>query len=195
MGEYAQVAEPRALRADARRNRTKVLDAARALFAERGLETPVDEIARAAGVGVGTIYRHFPAKEDLFEALVEDRFIGLAEAARGALDDPDPWRGFTSFMRHAAQVMVEDRGVSEAMDRMPEMCDRVAESKSELQRVSAELVERAKATGELRPDFVQSDIPNLICGLGRATRAREGALDNWERYVDIMLAGLRAGER
>jgi AcrR family transcriptional regulator len=196
MGAQVQATDPphRALRADARRNRAKVLDAARVLLAERGLDTPVDEIARAAGVGVGTVYRHFPAKDDLFEALIEERFIGLAEAARQALEDADSWEGFLGFMRHSAQVTVEDRGVSEAMDRMPAMCDRVAESKSELQALSAQLVDAARATGKLRADFVPADIPNLICGLGRATRAREGALDNWERYLDIMLAGLRAGD-
>lgn len=178
-------------RADARRNRRKVLDAARRLFAERGLEVPMDEIAAEAGVGVGTVYRHFPNKEDLFEALVEYRFSNLAEAARESLAIEDPWEAFADFMRRSARLMVEDRGVSEAMDQRPAMCDAAA-SKAELVEMSDRLLRRAQEAGAVRPDVVQADIPNLLCGLGRAVGARDGALASWERYVEIMLAGLRA---
>jgi AcrR family transcriptional regulator len=178
-------------RADAVRNRKKVLDAARRLFAEQGLDVPMDEIAAAAGVGVGTVYRHFPNKEDLLAALVDYRFAILAEAARESLDDPDPWNAFATFMRRSAKLVVDDRGVSEAMDQRPEMCDAAA-SRAELVELSSELLSRAQAAGVVRPDIVQADIPNLLCGLGRATGAREGALKSWERYVEIMLAGLRS---
>jgi AcrR family transcriptional regulator len=184
---------PRVQRADARRNRRKVLDAARKMFAEQGLEAPIEAVAAAAGVGVGTVYRHFPTKEDLLAALVEYRFDGLAEMAREALADPDPWNGFATFMRRAAQLVVEDRGVSEAMDQRPQMCDEAA-SKAELVEMSGELLARAQAAGAVRKDVVQADIPNLLCGLGRATGARAGALQSWERYVEIMLAGLRASD-
>lgn len=178
-------------RADARRNRQRVLDAARSLFAERGLDVPMDEIAAAAGVGVGTVYRHFPNKGDLLEALVEYRFSALAETARKSLEIEDPWEAFADFMRRSAQLMVEDRGVSEAMDQRPLMCDAAA-SRAELVELSEKLLKRAQEAGTVRPDVVQADIPNLLCGLGRATGARAGALDSWERYVEIMLAGLRA---
>lgn len=181
-------------RADAQRNRRKVLDTARDLFAERGLEIPVEEIARAAGVGVGTFYRHFPTKEDLLAALVDDRFAGFADAAREALADPDPWNGFATFMRHSMRIMVEDRGVSEAMDQRPEICDAAA-SKSELVELSGELLARAQAAGKVRDDLVTEDIPNLMCGFGRATLARPGAAESWERYADMLLAGLRAPDR
>ena len=116
------LAEPRAQRADARRNREKVLAAARRRFATDGLDTQVDEIARAAGVGVGTVYRHFPTKEDLLAALADDRFEGLAQAARDALEVEDPWRGFVGFMTYSARVMAEDRALSEAMDQLPGLC-------------------------------------------------------------------------
>ncbi len=185
------VAPARAQRADARRNRRKVLDAARASFAEDGLDVHVEKVARKAGVGVGTVYRHFPTKEDLLQALADDRFAGLAEAASAACRDPDPWNGFCEFMRYSAQVMAEDRALSEAMDQRPEMCGRAAED-AKLLEVVAELIARAHAEGVLREDLAAEDVPSLICGLGRATRATEGRpAMSWERYLAIILAGLR----
>jgi AcrR family transcriptional regulator len=184
-------APPRAQRADARRNRRKVLDAARKAFAEDGLDVRVEKVARRAGVGVGTVYRHFPTKEDLLQALADDRFAGLADAARRAVEDPDAWHGFAGFMRYSAEVMAEDRALSEAMDQRPEMCGQAAED-ARLLEVVGELIERAQAEGALRPDVVPEDVPGLICGLGRATRATEGRPTiSWERYLGIILAGLR----
>ncbi|MGH2951908.1 MAG: TetR/AcrR family transcriptional regulator [Solirubrobacterales bacterium] len=183
----------RSQRADAQRNRRKVLDAARERFAEVGLDAQIDDIARAAGVGVGTVYRHFPTKEDLLQALADDRFAGLAEAARAALGDPDPWEGFAGFMRYSAETMAADRGLSEAMDQRPGTCREAAE-RAGLPEVTAKVVERAKGAGALRDDIGPDDVPSLICGLGRAVRAGEPGPPpmSWERYLEIMLAGLRA---
>ena len=114
-------------RADARRNRKRILAAAREQFAEHGLDVHVEQIARAAGVGVGTVYRHFPAKEDLLQALADERFACFAENAREALDDPDPWNGFCEFMRESGRVTAEDRALSEAMDQLPDLCAAAAE--------------------------------------------------------------------
>ena len=181
----------RTQRADARRNRRKVLDAARKAFAEDGLDVRVEKVARRAGVGVGTVYRHFPTKEDLLQALADDRFAGLAEAARTALDDPDAWNGFSEFMRYSAEVMAADLALSEAMDQRPEMCGQAAED-VKLLEIVGELIERAQAEGTLRSDVVPEDVPSLICGLGRATRETEGRPSmSWERYLAIILAGLR----
>jgi len=181
----------RTQRADARRNRRKVLDAARKAFAEDGLDVRVEKVARRAGVGVGTVYRHFPTKEDLLQALADDRFAGLAEAARTALDDPDAWNGFSEFMRYSAEVMAGDRALSEAMDQRPELCGQAAED-VKLLEIVGELIERAQAEGALRLDVVPEDVPSLICGLGRATRETEGRPSmSWERYLAIILAGLR----
>lgn len=181
----------RTQRADARRNRGKVLDAARKAFAEDGLDVRVEKVARKAGVGVGTVYRHFPTKEDLLQALADDRFAGLAEAARTALDDSDAWNGFSEFMRYSAEVMAGDRALSEAMDQRPEMCGQAAED-VKLLEIVGELIERAQAEGALRLDVVPEDVPSLICGLGRATRETEGRPSmSWERYLAIILAGLR----
>ncbi|MGH2953556.1 MAG: TetR/AcrR family transcriptional regulator [Solirubrobacterales bacterium] len=185
----------RAQRADAQRNRRKVLAAAAERFAEVGLEAQIDDIARAAEVGVGTVYRHFPTKEDLLQALADDRFEGLAAAAREGLSNTDPWAGFCDFMRYSAEVMAEDRGLSEAMDQRPGTCREAAEGAG-LPALTAELVGRAQRSGELRQDLVPDDIPSLVCGLGRAVRANPGGKSmHWERYLEIMLAGMRAPAR
>ena len=179
-------------RADARRNRAKVLESARRQFAGHGLETQIDEIARDAGVGVGTVYRHFPTKQALLEALANDRFEGMAEAARAALELDDPWQGFVDFMTYAARVMAEDRGLSEAMEQLAEICGGAAE-RAGLPALSAELVSRAQAAGQLRPDLVPDDVPALVIGIGRAVRGVDGApVMSWDRYLEIVLAGLRA---
>ena len=194
-GEIATAAEPdapRVQRADARRNREKVLEAAREHFALDGLETQMDEIARAAGVGVGTVYRHFPTKEDLLQALADDRFEGLAGAAREALEAADAWQGFVDFMTYAARVMAEDRALSEAMDQLPGLCRSSAE-RVEMPALTGQVVARAQASGDLRPDLVPEDVPALVCGLGRAVRSEvERPTLSWERFLEIVLAGLRA---
>jgi AcrR family transcriptional regulator len=180
-----------ALRADARRNRGRILAAAREQFAEHGLEVHMEQIARGAGVGVGTVYRHFPAKEDLLQALADERFARFAEDARGALEDPDPWNGFCHLMRESARTVAEDRGLSEAMDQLPNLCTASAEKVRLLELVS-ELIERAKASGAMRADFTAADVPSLMRGLARATAPQDDGPPaiSWERYLEIMLAGL-----
>jgi AcrR family transcriptional regulator len=180
-------------RADARRNRKRVLDAARLLLAEHGLDVHMERIARAAGVGVGTVYRNFPTKEDLLQALADERFVFFAERARAALGNPDAWQGFSELMRECARVTAEDRALSEAMDQLPGLCGSSA-TKAGLQELTGELIERAKADGTMRPDFSVDDIPSIMCGLARATAPREDGPPamSWERYLEIILAGLRA---
>jgi AcrR family transcriptional regulator len=180
-------------RADARRNRKRILAAARVQFAEQGLDVHMEQIAHAAAVGVGTVYRHFPAKEDLLQALADERFAWFAQKARAALDDPDPWLGFCEFMRESGRVTAEDRALSEAMDQLPGLCTASAQ-KVRLLDLSRELIERAKASGAMRDDFTADDVPSLMRGLARATASHDSGPPamSWERYLEIMLAGLRA---
>lgn len=181
------------LRADARRNRESVLAAARERFGKCGLECQIEDIARTAGVGVGTVYRHFPAKDDLIAALVTDRFERLTERAQSALEENDPWEAFCDLIRYAAALQVRDRGLSEFLSSHPELGQRAAVD-SGLAGLTAELMERAQRAGGMREDAVLEDVPTIICGLGAVAAGVAGKMPelNWERYVEIMLDGLRA---
>jgi AcrR family transcriptional regulator len=189
--EKPTVAEPRQ-RADARRNRKRIIDASRELFAEHGFDAQIDDIARVAGVGVGTVYRHFPNKVDLLDALIHERFEGLAGAAREGIANPDPWAGFEEFMRYSAGVMARDRALSEAMFERPEMMRTGAEGVG-MPELLDELVGRAQRDGTLRDEVIWQDVPGLVCGLGRAlSRGVIGPHEmSWQRYLAILLDGLR----
>jgi AcrR family transcriptional regulator len=180
-------------RSDARRNRELVLAAARKEFGKHGLDVGMDRIARTAGVGVGTVYRHFPSKEQLLVALSDERFAGFAQAARDALEDPDAWNGFCALLRHCGRVVDEDRAISEALDQHADLCHASAQ-KADLLDYAGELIDTAHAQGKLREDFSVDDIPSLMRGLARATAPQKDGPPaiSWERYLEIMLAGLRA---
>src|SRR5438270_7912010 len=116
----------RALRADARRNHEAVIAAAKKLFADQGLDAQMPDVARVAGVGVGTVYRHFPTKDDLVAALVAERFERLAQKARESLELADPWEGIADFIRFSAEIQAEDRGLCEVMGLRPDMMNAAA---------------------------------------------------------------------
>jgi len=178
----------RVLRADARRNRKRVLDAARRCMAREGLDAQIEEIARTAGVGIGTVYRHFPTKEHLVEALATARFERLAELAREALERDEPWAGFEQFMRTSAAIQSHDRALSEVLTSRPETMARAAESVDILGLVS-ELMGRGQAAGVIRADADPRDVPMLMCALAGAHR---NPYTHPERYIGIVLDGLRA---
>lgn len=182
----------RALRADARRNRHAVIAAAKQLFADQGLDAQMPDVARVAHVGVGTVYRHFPTKDDLIAALVAERFERLAEKAHEGLQAEDAWEGISEFIRFAAQLQADDRGLCEVMGSRPEVMDGAAREVG-LPDLCDRLVKRAQRSGELRRDIEWQDIPMIACGLGRITQATVGpATGRWPRLVEIILDGLRA---
>src|SRR3954470_19877342 len=148
----------RALRADARRNREAVIGAAKKLFADQGLDAQMPDVAKAAKVGVGTVYRHFPTKDDLIAALVAERFERLAQKAREDLEMADPWEGICDFVRFSAQIQADDRGLCEVMGSRPEVMDAAARAAG-LAELWERLVKRAQRSGELRRDLVWEDIP------------------------------------
>jgi AcrR family transcriptional regulator len=178
----------RAMRSDARRNREKVLQAARKVMARKGLDAQMEEIARRAGVGVGTVYRHFPTKDELVEALAGARFERLAELAHEALEKDEPWPAFEQFMRSAARIQAEDLALSEVLTQRPEMMQRGAEAVGMLD-LTAKIMERAQATGELRADAHATDVPMVMCALAGTCRSPKMDPD---RYIAIVIDGLRA---
>jgi AcrR family transcriptional regulator len=185
--------EPRPLRADARRNRERVLEAARSVFAEFGSEAQMDEIARRAEVGVGTVYRHFPTKDVLTAALVADSFERIAAAAHAALDEPDPWAAFEGVLWHGAELLAANRGVSEWLATLPVVEDEEPSPVIlQLHRDMEEVIRRAKDAGELRADASPHDIPMLMCGVGMATRKPHPSEASWRRHLMIVIDGLRA---
>ena len=181
-----------ALRADARRNRAAVVDAAKKLFADEGLDAQMPDVAKAAKVGVGTVYRHFPTKEELIAALADERFERLAQAAREALEADDAWEGFSDFIQFSAQIQADDRGLCEVMGSRPDVMGAAAEAAG-LPELCEKMVKRTQRSGELRRDIEWEDIPMIACGLGRITQADVGpAVGRWPRLVQIILDGLRA---
>jgi AcrR family transcriptional regulator len=182
----------RALRADARRNREAVIDAAKRLFADDGLDAQMPDVAKTAKVGVGTVYRHFPTKEDLIAALAAERFERLAEKAREGIAAEDPWEGLCEFIRFSAQIQADDRGLCEVMGSRPEVMAASAYAVG-LNELCHKLVKRAQRSGDLRKDLDWQDIPMIACSLGRITPAEQGpAVGRWPRLVEIVIDGLRA---
>jgi AcrR family transcriptional regulator len=183
---------PKRLRADAARNRAKVLDAARAAFAEHGTDAQMEDIARRAGVGVGTVYRHFPTKQALAEALVEERFERTIAYATELLDEPDPWRAIVRSFEFCAAMQEQNRawaGVLAAIAGGTGLMQPAEHQIGQLSAITERMIERAHAAGALRPDFQPTDMPPLYCGLAAVVQA--GVAD-WRRYLDLMLDGLRA---
>lgn len=181
------------LRADAARNRQAIIEAARTLYGKRGLDAPLDEIARLAGVGNATLYRHFPSRCDLAAALFADTLRQVIEAAAQALDDPDPWQGFADHVRFLCRLQATDRGLADLFTTevigAPELEELRARAYQDFVRVAA----RARASGALRADFAPEDLALLLmANAGLVDRTAEVAPHAWERFIDLALDGLRS---
>jgi AcrR family transcriptional regulator len=185
-------AAERPLRADAKRNREKVLAAAHAVFSEHGREAQIDDVARRAGVGVGTVYRHFPTKEALIEALMVEAFRSIADCAETSLGIEDPWEAFTTVLWHGAEVMSADRAMSEVFASIPGVMESALPTIEGLTETMETHIRRAQEAGRLRTDVVIDDIPMLMCGIGSATKKDHRCTDAWRRHLSIVLDGLRA---
>jgi AcrR family transcriptional regulator len=183
----------RPLRADARRNRARVMEVARAAFAECGSDLPMEELARRAGVGVGTVYRHFPNKEMLLDALLAEQLETLIETTRAALAGDDAWEAFRGLVRNGAAMQADDMAFCEVvMARKQESGDaRVAQLRDELDAAMGELIGRAQASGAMRKDFRTDDVGVLFASIAGAIRSSAGP-DAWKRQVEFALDGLRA---
>ncbi|MPQ98787.1 TetR family transcriptional regulator [Modestobacter sp. I12A-02628] len=190
-GAPESAARCRPLRRDAERNRQVILRVAAEVFAERGLDAGFDEIARRAGVGVGTVYRRFPDRDDLVAALFEQRAAEVVASAERLARGEDAWASLCTFIEELAALQVADRGLRQVIAEAATSAERFAEVHERLGGALRGMVERAQAAGDLRPDVTAEDIPvlsllvsSLSCG------GQDPVL--WRRYLGVVLDGLRA---
>lgn len=186
-------ASSRPLRADARRNRDRVLEAARAAFAAEGSDASLDEIARIAGVGPGTVYRHFATKEALFEAVVLDRIGDLDQEARELTDDTDPGRAFSTFTERLAREGAIKRDLVEALSTAGGRM-RLAEAPvlQELVGALAALLRRAQQAGAVRDDLGVDDVMAILTGAAYAISYARADEDQIRRLLAVMGDGMQA---
>jgi AcrR family transcriptional regulator len=181
------------LRADAARNRTAIVEAARAVFAELGLDAPLDEIARRAGTGNATLYRRFPTRGDLVEAVFAERMAEHLAAVETALADPDPWNGFASYVRTAAAMQARDRGIADLVTMDLSAAPRIEQVRATAFDGLVELVDRGQTAGVLRDDFTTEDVVLvLMANAGLVERAHGIADDASSRLVHLLLDGFRS---
>ncbi|WP_432824433.1 TetR/AcrR family transcriptional regulator [Dactylosporangium sp. CA-092794] len=182
------------LRSDARDNRDRILAAARAVFATEGLDVPIREIARRAQVGVATVYRRFPTKEALFAEAFADQMATCSAIVEEGLAAPDPWQGFRRVVERIMEMHALDRGFSRAFtSRLPEVVAYFTADRDRTLRLLRELVRRAKASGELRPDFVLEDfILALMANEGIRAESPRLRVAASRRFAALMLQSFQA---
>src|SRR5215213_1331505 len=172
----------RSLRVDAERNRERVLNAAREVFAEQGLDASTNEIARRAGVGIATLFRRFPTRDDLVAAAFDD-----------ALADPDPWQGFCSYIERVCRMQADDRGFADVLTLTFPTANALEKERDRSAKAVAKLLMRAKASGRLRKDFAHQDVPLiLMANAGVVMATREAAPEAWRRLVGYLLQAFAA---
>jgi AcrR family transcriptional regulator len=184
----------RPLRKDAERNRQRILVAAAELFGERGLHVTLDAVAERAGVGVGTVYRRFPDKEALIDALFEERIDEVRAIADQACAIPDAWDALVFFFDRAVALHGADRALKELMFSTAHGQDRVALARGRIAPVVTRIVQRAQAAGVLRPDVAVTDVPMIQLMLTAVIEyAGDQSPELWRRYLAVVLDGLRGG--
>jgi AcrR family transcriptional regulator len=188
----ATAASP-AIRADAARNRARILDSARGMLAEGDLAPSMNELAERAGVGVGTVYRHFPDHQVLLEGLAEDAFSRLVDDARAAAREEDPVVGFSKLMHAALRLLLKDEGLATVLRRAERpACAQTVDLGAELKRAMNDLLPRARAAGAIGEDVGPEDLRRLLIGVHAAAAAGDKPKAAAARYLDLILAGLRA---
>jgi len=178
----------RGLRADAERNRAAILAVARDVFAEQGLEASLEVIAARAGVGIATLYRRFPTREKLVAAALVEKVTQYAQAAEEALEVPDPWAGFAGFVQRICELQARDRGLGDLLSMTLSAGEQVELLRRTANENVTALIERAKASGTLRDDFVGEDLLLLMIATAAVMQVtRADAPDAWRRFVALAL--------
>ena len=186
------MAQPdRPLRADAARNRARVLEVAYETFAAEGLSVPIDEIARRAGVGAGTVYRHFPTKDDLYRAVVEDRITNIVESGRTRLDAGDPGEALFDFLRSMVlQWGATDQGLAEALAGVGiDIATAMPDVEADFLGMLNDLLRAGQKAGTVRGDIGVRDVKAILVG---ASAMQATYPDQAERLTEVFLDGLRA---
>ena len=182
----------RLLRADAERNRQRILAAAAELFTERGLEPSLDDVARHAGVGVGTVYRRFPDKASLADALFDERIDALVALAEQAQAEPDAWAALVSFLERSGEMLVSNRGLRQILMFAAEGHDRGICARDRMRPAIESLIERAQADGQVRADLRPTDVPIIEFMVAAAAEyAWQVRPTVWRRYLALILDALR----
>lgn len=184
----------RPLRKDAQRNRDLLVVAARRLYAARGLDVPLEDVAREAGVSIGTLYNRFPTRGELVEAALAGKVAATLDLARTAVTMADAWEGFAWFLAHCCELQAADRGFNE-------LCARALPDTPEIDRLKATghelvltIIGNAKRSGQLRADFEEGDLAFVLWSTTTIIRATAAtAPDAWRRHLALVLDGLRAG--
>jgi AcrR family transcriptional regulator len=187
------VGSERPQRADAKRNRERILESARDAFAAHGADTQMDEVARLAGVGVGTVYRHFPTKESLLGELVHQKMTAMSVNSRAALERAgEPFEVFADALRENAAIADGDAAIQFAMLGAGDaVWAYAAEAEADLIVLTGELIERAQLAGTMRADVSAIDIPMLMCGVC-ATMTHTKPHFDWRRHLELIIDALRA---
>ncbi len=189
----ASIDKERTLRADAEQNRERIVKAAQALFAERGIDVTMEEVARCAGVGVATLYRRYPTRADLVAAAFEDKMWMFADGARRAVNDPDPWRGFCRFITNLCAMQSSDRGFNEVLTMTFPKVNGFESARNEAYDATVELIDRAQAAGALRKEFVPEDlIIVLMANAGVVAAAGRAAPRSAPRLIGFLLEAFAA---
>lgn len=184
----------RPLRRDAQRNRDAIVAAARQVFCDQGLEAPLEEIARRAGVGIATLYRRFPSRVELLDAVLADNLQAHIAAAEQALATDDPWDGFAFYLEQSCRLQAEDRGLNDVMGMRFPRATSVEAAKTRLFELVGQAVDRAQQSGQLRADITMEDLAFLNWANTRilpAVRAAS-APEAWRRHLGLLLDGFRA---
>ncbi|MGW7131878.1 TetR/AcrR family transcriptional regulator [Streptomyces bobili] len=184
------------LRSDAERNRERIIAAARAVFARDGLGASMASVAREAGVGIATMFRRFPTKAELVDAVFVDRMDAYADAVAVALDDPDPWHGFVGYIEAACAMQAADSGFADVLTTTFPTAKALERRRNEAYEGMVELIGRAKAAGRLREDFDSSDLVLLhMANAGVVNATGDAAPDAWRRVVALLVQSFETPAR
>jgi AcrR family transcriptional regulator len=184
------------LRADAERNRSRIINAAREVFAEHGIDAPIHDVAQRAGVGVGTLYRRFPTRGDLIAGAFTEQMAEFADGVRAALADADPWHGFCGYVERLCAVQAANRGLCDVLTMTFPSFRTFEAARRQIYEGFTELIDRAKASGALRADFVAEDLLIvLMANAGVVAAAGDAAPGAPARLIGYLLQAFAAPGR